>query len=88
MTQSRPDTVSLETTFHASIEWIEAKRNERADPVPRKIGLHTSLFRADRISQPHHDWAERYAQETEILAGARLGAPEVERVDKYEGPQI
>lgn len=88
MTQSRPDTVSLETTFHASIEWIEAKRHERADPVPRKIGLHTALLRCDRITKPQHDWTERYAQEIEILSGARLGAPEIERIDKYEGPQV
>ncbi len=77
-----------ELIARSSIEWIEAKRHERAEPVARKFGLHTALLRTERISRQHHEWTERYAQETEIMAGARLGAPEIERIDTYQGPQV
>lgn len=82
------NTPTPEQFNRAQIEWIEAKRHERADPVPRKSGLHVALERSGVISEAHYEWAERYARETEILAGARVGAPEVERVDTYQGPMV
>lgn len=88
MNSIHPDGPTPEALARASIEWIEAKRHERADPVPRKTGLHVALLKADMISKAHYVWAERYAEETERLAGAKPGRSDVERVDHSTGPLV
>lgn len=77
-----------EALTHSSIEWIKAKTYERAAPVARRTGLHVALARTGALDGAEYLWVERYVAETEILAGGRLGKPDIERVDEWPGPRV
>lgn len=73
---------------HGAVEWIAPPRYERREPTARHVGLHRSLADGGRITRAQYEWVERYVAETEIAAGAKLGKPEMERVDEWQGPKI
>lgn len=74
---------------HGALEIKPLQRGDKRGTImARRVGMHERLYARDKITDAEWNWACRYARETEIAMGARLGKPDIEPSQAWSGPLI
>lgn len=80
---------TLQALSHGAVEVRPLERRLKRGPImAKRVGIHERLYARGKITDAEWNWACRYVKESEIAAGARLGKPEVETGEVWNGPLI